>query len=47
MVFLEGGFYVCGKCKLKYAEEATAEECEAWCSEHHSCNLEIIRKAVK
>ena len=24
-----------------------AEQCEAWCREHKSCNLEIIQHAIK
>ena len=40
------GLFVCGECKLKYLERAIAEKCEKWCSEHKSCNLEIIRKAA-
>jgi len=24
----------------------SAEECEKWCGDHHSCNLKIIKKAA-
>jgi len=39
--------YVCGECGYRYKEKSIAEKCEAWCSEHNSCNLEIIKNAVK
>lgn len=38
--------YQCDECKLYYRAEETAKRCEAWCSEHKSCNLEIIKEAV-
>lgn len=38
--------YKCPVCGMKYREEATAKKCEAWCAEHHSCNLDIIKDAV-
>jgi len=34
--------YQCEICGYRYEERAWAEKCEAWCKEHHSCNLEII-----
>lgn len=39
-------FYVCEECGLKYRDRETAGRCEAWCREHGSCNLEIIKYAV-
>ncbi len=39
--------YQCEECGLKYVEKEIAEKCEAWCNEHKSCNLDIIRHAVK
>lgn len=42
----EGRLYECGECKLKYKEKEWAEKCEAWCKEHNSCHLEIIKHAV-
>ncbi len=39
--------YQCEECGLKYADKETAEKCQAWCSEHKSCNLDIIKNAVK
>ena len=38
-------FYECPECHLKYKEKEWAEKCEAWCKEHQSCNLEIIKHA--
>ena len=37
----------CSECGLHYADKAQAEKCEAWCKEHHSCNLEITRHALE
>ncbi len=38
--------YACTICGLLYTNEQTAGRCEAWCSEHKSCNIEIIKAAV-
>ncbi|PIT93260.1 MAG: hypothetical protein COU06_01000 [Candidatus Harrisonbacteria bacterium CG10_big_fil_rev_8_21_14_0_10_38_8] len=38
--------YRCKKCDLKYPGKELAEECQAWCSKHNSCNLEIIKNAI-
>lgn len=35
----------CEECGFHYADKATAEECEAWCKKHHSCNIEITAHA--
>ena len=40
-------FYQCDECKLFYKSRNIAEKCENWCKEHNSCNLEIIKHAVK
>ena len=37
--------YECPECKLKYREKKWAKACEAWCKEHHSCNLQITTQA--
>ncbi len=37
--------YACPICKLKYKEKEWAKKCEAWCNEHQSCNLDIIKHA--
>jgi len=39
--------YQCEECGLFYADEETAKKCQAWCTEHRSCNLEIIKHAVE
>lgn len=35
--------YTCPVCGYEYKEEKWAKECEAWCTKHNSCNLEIIK----
>lgn len=39
--------YRCPECGLGYADQAIAKQCEAWCREHKSCNLDIIKHAVR
>lgn len=39
--------YQCEECGLKHESKETAEKCQAWCKEHKSCNLDIIKYAVK
>lgn len=39
--------YQCSVCELYYTEKHWAEECEAWCREHASCNMEITKHAVE
>lgn len=39
-------YYACEECGLLYRDEAMAEKCQAWCAEHKSCNLDIIKYAV-
>jgi len=34
--------YQCEICGFQYDQKEWAEKCEAWCKEHHSCNIEII-----
>ena len=43
----EQKLYECLECHLKYKDKERAEKCEAWCKEHHSCNLEITEHAIK
>ncbi|MBI2675158.1 MAG: hypothetical protein HYX24_01770 [Candidatus Aenigmarchaeota archaeon] len=38
--------YVCDACGFAYKEESWAQKCEAWCSKHSSCNIEITKHAV-
>lgn len=39
--------FVCPECGLSYKDVEWAKKCAAWCKEHHSCNLEIIKHAVE
>lgn len=39
--------YQCPVCGLHYRDAGTAKKCEAWCTEHKSCNIEIIAHAVE
>lgn len=39
--------FVCPECGMSYKEAEWAKKCAAWCKEHQSCNLEIIKHAVK
>lgn len=39
--------YQCEECGFHYEDRAQAEKCEAWCKEHHSCNLEITARAIE
>lgn len=39
--------YRCDACGLRYREREWAEKCEAWCTEHNSCNIEITAHAVE
>ncbi|MDO8633669.1 MAG: hypothetical protein Q7K34_00045 [archaeon] len=47
LVKVKNGLFQCTECKLFYKGRAIAEECEAWCSKHKSCNIEIIQHAVE
>ncbi len=46
--FTRGGrcLYLCQECDLGYENRDLAEACEAYCSSHQSCSLEITRHAV-
>jgi uncharacterized protein YjeT (DUF2065 family) len=37
----------CPECSLHYEDKEQAGKCEAWCKEHHSCNLEITSHAIE
>lgn len=39
--------FVCPECNLSYKDAEWAKKCAAWCKEHQSCNLEIIKHAVQ
>lgn len=38
--------FECEECEFGYADEATANACEAYCAAHQSCSLEITAKAI-
>lgn len=38
--------FVCDLCGFGYRDRETAESCEEYCAEHHSCSIEITEKAV-
>lgn len=40
-------YYICEGCGFVYKNKKLAEECEAYCKEHNSCNLEITQHAIK
>lgn len=37
--------YQCEECGLCYRDRTWAEQCEAWCKEYHTCNIDIISHA--
>jgi hypothetical protein len=39
-------YFACKICKFAYEDKDWAEKCEAWCDEHHSCNIEITKHAI-
>ena len=40
-------YFVCEECNFAYLDKKIASECENWCKENHSCNLEITKHAMK
>ncbi len=38
--------YICEECGFAYEQKEWAEKCQAWCQEHHTCNLEIMEHAI-
>lgn len=38
--------FKCDVCGLVYISKKNSEDCEDWCSEHKSCNLDINKYAV-
>jgi len=42
-----GKTYQCEECGLWYKDKEISEKCQAWCKEHKSCNLEIIKHSIK
>lgn len=39
-------YWQCDECGFVYVEKRFAEQCEAWCREHHACNNDIVQYAV-
>ena len=40
------GRHCCPECDFCYATRELARKCEDWCRTHHSCNLELAKKAL-
>ena len=40
-------YYQCEECQHIYEKEELANQCESWCKEHKSCNLEIVKHSIK
>jgi len=39
--------FQCEECKLFYENKKLAEKCDAYCKEHHACNIELIANSVR
>lgn len=39
--------YKCLECGFKYKEKEWADKCQKWCKENKTCNLEIIKHAIR
>lgn len=39
--------YKCMKCGFLYAKKKDAVDCENWCRKNRSCNLDIVKRAIK
>ena len=39
--------YQCSECGLHHEDETIAKQCQVWCREHKSCNLEITQDSVE
>ena len=39
--------FQCPECGLHYVDWQIAIECDKWCKEHHSCNLQITKHAIE
>ena len=45
---LEGEMvFKCLSCGWLYENRLMAEKCEAWCKKYKSCNMEIVKHAIK
>jgi ABC-type lipoprotein release transport system permease subunit len=43
----KNNLYQCPECGLLYKDKKWALKCQSWCRKHKSCNLQIIKQAVK
>ncbi len=39
--------YECTACGLHYTDQADAEACNTFCTQHNACSLEITKHAVE
>lgn len=39
--------FQCNECRMLYPRKDLAEKCEKFCRKYKSCNIEIIKHAVK
>lgn len=44
---MQPDLYQCNQCGLHYKDQETAKQCEAWCGQHKSCNLDIAKSSVE
>ena len=40
-------YYICEEYGFAYIKREIAKKCQKWCKKYKSCNLEIIKNAVK
>jgi len=40
-------YFQCEECDMFYLDKKIAHECEDWCRKNHSCNILIIKHAIK
>lgn len=39
--------FMCEVCERAYVSKKNSEDCEAWCTEHKACNVDIIKHSVR
>ena len=39
--------FLCEECKMMYREKSLTEKCEEWCKKYKSCNMDIVKYAVR
>ena len=40
-------YFQCESCNFIYKTKELANKCGEWCTKNHSCNIEIIKHAIK